>query len=209
MRRFEQALEVMFIVAIVTGMSVLAGCSSPTAPPSTSSGTTPTAPIPNTTVTASSTPLSESSATVAGADAESSEASSEERAEAKMKAKVTSGEWIVQVTGRSFASKAGGAQAPAGSRLVVVSLTVRNGSAKARAIAASDFVLTDPSGKVLPSAKTTSKGFIMKLPQPIAAGATVKFSIAYVAPTADTRFELRFTPIVKGVASVPVTFAIE
>jgi hypothetical protein len=208
MRRSEHAIEAVMTAAILTGVLALAGCSSSTVPPSTSSGTTPTAPIPNTTITASSTPLSETSATLAGADAESSEASSEERAEAKMKASVTSGGWIVQVTTRSFASKAGGAQAPAGSRLVVVSLTVKN-SAKARAIVASDFVLTDPRGKVLPLAKTTSRAFIMDLPQPIAAGATVKFSVAYVAPTADTRFELKFAPLVNGAASAPVTFALE
>ncbi len=206
MRRSDHELEAVFVAAILTGVLALAGCSSPAAP-STSAGTTRTAPIPNTTVAATSAPLSEASATLAGADAESSEASSEERAEAKMKATVTSGEWDVQVTGRSFASKAGGAQAPAGSRLVVVSLTVRNRSAKARAIAAADFALTDPSGKVLPSAKTTSEAFIRNLPGPIAAGATAKVSIVYVAPIADTSFELRFTPSVKG--AVAVTFAIE
>lgn len=209
MRRFGHGLGAVIFAGILAGVFALTGCSSTSVPPSTSLGTTPTAPIPNTTVAASSTPLSETSATLAGADAESSEASSEERAEAKMKANATSGEWIVQVTGRSFASKAGGAQAPAGSRLVVVSLKVKNGNAKARAIAANDFVLTDPSGKVLPSAKTTSKAFIVNLPQPIAAGATVLFSIAYVAPSADTRFELKFAPAVKGAASAPVIFAIE
>jgi Domain of unknown function (DUF4352) len=209
MERSEHGLKVLILTTILTGVLALAGCSGSNAPSSTSSGTTSTAPIPNTTVTASSTPLSESSATLAGADAESSEASSEERAEAKIKETAISGEWIVQVTGRSFAPNAGGAQAPAGSRLVVVSLMVRNGSAKARAIGVSDFVLTDPSGKVLSAAKTTSKAFIMNLAQPVAPGATVKFSIAYTAPIADTRFELKFAPTVTGVGAVPVTFAIE
>jgi hypothetical protein len=209
MKSSEHGLKVLILAVVVTGTLTLAGCSGSTAPSSTLSGAAPPAPIPNTTVTASSAPLSETSATLAGADAESSEASSEERAEAKIKATVTAGEWAVQVTSRSFASNAGGAQAPAGSRLVVVSLTVKNASAKARAIAASDFALVGPSGRVLPVAKTTSRAFIMNLAQPVAPGATVKFSIAYTAPIADTRFELKFTPTVTGAAAVPVTFAID
>jgi len=86
---------------------------------------------------------------------------------------------------------------------------LRNASTKARAIAASDFVLTEPNGNVLPTAKTTGNAFTTGVRQPIPPGATVKFSIAYVAPIAATRFELRFTPTVTGGAAVPVVFAIE
>jgi hypothetical protein len=192
------------MAAVMLGSLAVSAC----APPTSSPVSKPSVPATSTIATPTA-PTSEASATLGGADAESSESSAAERAEVKMNAKATADQWQVRITGLTFATQAGGATAPAGMRLAVLSVTVTNSGSSARTLHASAFRLSEASGTVLPAAKTSSTSFLPNLPQPIAARATVGFRLAFVVPMNAKSFELEFAPAGRAGGAVPLTLGVE
>lgn len=115
----------------------------------------------------------------------------------------TSGDWTLKAKSTDRVPEAGGAKAPSGQELLVITFDLTNGSATDQGTGPTDFKLTGADGTAYDAVLTSDPEMIFNTPMPIKAGETREIKIAYGVPKGMTPFQWTFSPFVEGGAAQP------
>jgi hypothetical protein len=116
---------------------------------------------------------------------------------------VTVADWTLVAKEVEREQSTGGADAPEGQELLVITFDLTNGGSADQGTGPTYFKLTGSDGTEYQATPTSGEEFIFNTPQPIKAGETREIKIVYPVPTGATPFQWSFEPFVEGGVPAP------